>query len=355
MNRYRVSYYAHHFGTGHLRHAQKVAATGMFDLQVTSTGPRNNNLLPGPLEYVELNPDVGKQRPQEGMPSGDYLHYAPVGEHIKQRFATLSLAWRRFDPDVIMVDVSVEAALFARLSGYRVAFRRMPGTRTDPAHRLAYSLADTIFGYYPSALEDPAHLETFGSKSHYLGLPAPRNPAPEAERALAPHGKGRRVVVQTSLASSIPLRDVVRAASASPAWSWDIVGAVDPDGMPLPKNLVVHGVVADPAPLMRTANLIISSAGHNAVAAAAACRRPVLLIPESRPFDEQLAFAHALKNNAGIPVRETWRSTDDWPAVLEHTAQTDPEALAKALFVETTDFAQGLHAFVHACATPVVT
>jgi UDP-N-acetylglucosamine--N-acetylmuramyl-(pentapeptide) pyrophosphoryl-undecaprenol N-acetylglucosamine transferase len=353
MNRYRVSYYAHHFGTGHLRHAQRVASTEMFDLQVASTGPRNINLLPGPLEYVELAPDVGNHGLQGGMRPGDYLHYAPVGEHIKQRFATLSHAWRRFDPDVIMVDVSVEVALFARLSGYRVAFRRMPGKRTDQAHRLAYSLADAMFGYFPSALEDPAHLEDFGNKSHYLGVPEPRNPLPDTERDLSPQGNGRRVVVQTSLASSIPLCDVVRVATASPGWSWDIVGAVDPDGTPLPKNVVVHGVVPDPAPLMRTANLIISSAGHNAVAAAAACRRPVLLIPENRPFEEQLAFARALKVRAGIALIETWSSPAHWPVVLEHAAQTDPEALAKTLFVGTVDYSQGLQALVQACATPV--
>lgn len=161
------------------------------------------------------------------------------------------------------------------------------------------------------------------------------------------------MVVQTSLASSIPLRDVVRAASASPGWSWDIVGSVDPDGTPLPKNLLVHGVLHDPAPLMRTASLIISSAGHNAVAAAAACRRPVLLIPENRPFDEQLAFARALKGKAGIALIETWSSPVHWPEVLEHAAQTDPEALAKALFVGSIDFTQGLHALVQACAAPV--
>ncbi len=353
MNRYRVSYYAHHFGTGHLRHAQTVASTEMFDLQVTSTGPRNINLLPGSLEYIELTPDVAQHGPQRDVPPVDCLHYAPVGAHIKQRFATLSLAWRRFDPDVIMVDVSVEVALFARLSGYRVAFRRMPGTRTDSAHRLAYSLADAIFGYYPRALEDPAHLAAFGHKSHYLGMPEPYHPVSEAPRFFATRGDCPRVVVQTSLASSVPLRDVVRAATNSPSWNWEIVGAVDPDGTPMPQNLKVHGVIPDPVPLMRTANLIISSAGHNAVAAAAACRRPVLLIPESRPFHEQLSFARALNASAGIPVKETWRSTDGWLEMLEHAGQTDPEALAKALFVDSTDFSRGLQALVHACATPV--
>ena len=354
MNRYRVSYYAHHFGTGHLRHAQNVASTKMFDIQVASTGPRNPDLLPGPAEYVELNSDVGNDGAQGQLPAGDYLHYAPVGEHIKERFATLSQAWRRFDPDVVMVDVSVEVALFARLSGYRVAFRRMPGTRTDPAHRLAYCLADAIFGYFPSALEDQAHLEIFGRKSHYLGVPAPGNPSPGAERDSSPPGNGPRVVVQTSLASSIPLRDVARAAAASPGWSWQIVGSVDPDGTPLPRNLVLHGVLPDPAPLMRTANLVISSAGHNAVVAAAACRRPVLLIPEKRPFAEQLAFARALHGKAGVALLETWSPPAPWPEVLEHAAHTDPEALAKALFVGTTEFTRALHAVVQSCVAPVV-
>lgn len=348
MTRYRVSYYAHHFGTGHLRHAQKVAASNLVDLQVTSTGPRNKALLNGVLEYVELSPDVGDSSSEAGVSSDSVLHYAPTGDFIQQRFAELNRAWKEFNPEVVMVDVSVEVALFARLSGYRVAFRRMPGNRNDTAHQMAYTLADTIFSYFPVGLEDPEHLERFGHKSHYLSVAEPADHSPSLEPPIPYRLMRPLVVVQTSLASSIPLKHVARAATASLGWDWDVVGSVEPEGTALPTNLRLHGVLNDPLPIMRSATVIISSAGHNAVVAAASCHRPVLLVPEERPYAEQLAFAVALHTRAGIDILETWEPALNWPQMLERAAHSDPHALARTLFVQPSDFDQGLLNLLHA-------
>ncbi|MDJ0315432.1 hypothetical protein [Arthrobacter sp. H35-D1] len=350
MTRYRISYYAHHFGTGHLRHAQKVAASDLFDLQVASTGPRNNTLLKGPLEYVELTPDVGSTGPETEVGPDYFLHYVPTGGLIQERFAELNRAWKEFNPDVVMVDVSVEVALFARLSGYRVAFRRMPGNRNDTAHQMAYSLADTIFGYFPVGLDEPEHLEKFGHKSHYLSVAEPADHASPVDPDVAQRTGKQRVVVQTSLASAISLEHVARAAAASPEWDWDVVGSVEEGVTPLPSNLRLHGVLSDPLTIMRSATVIISSAGHNAVVAAASCHRPVLLVPEERPYAEQLAFAAALHIRAGIDMIETWASALNWPQTLERAAHSDPHALARTLFVQPSDFNQGLLDLLQATA-----
>lgn len=350
MNRYRVSYYAHHFGTGHLRHAQKVATSELFDLQVTSTGPRNAKLLNGPLEYVELTPDVSPAGPEPLLPSGSFLHYAPTGDLIQQRFAQMNRAWKLFRPDVVMVDVSVEVALFARLSGYRVAFRRMPGDRNDQPHQMAYSLADSIFGYFPVGLDDPGHLSRYAHKSHYLSVAEPKAlPASVNPEDFVPPRR-HRVVVQTSLASAIPLNYVARAAAASSEWDWDVVGSVEAGGTPLPANLQLHGVLSDPTPIMRAATVVISSTGHNAVVAAASCHRPVLLVPEERPYAEQLAFAVALRDRVGVEMVENWSSAVDWPRTLKRAALSDPRALANTLFVEPAKFKQGLFDLVEATA-----
>lgn len=350
MTRYRISYYAHHFGTGHLRHAQKVAASDLFDLQVASTGPRNQTLLKGSLEYVELTPDVGSTGPETEVGPAPFLHYAPTGDFIQQRFSELNRAWKEFTPDVVMVDVSVEVALFARLSGYRVAFRRMPGNRNDTAHHMAYSLADTIFGYFPVGLEEEEHLERFGHKSHYLSAAEPADHSLPMDPDIAQQRGKQRVVVQTSLASAIGLDHVVRAAAASPGWDWDVVGSVEPGVTPLPSNLRLHGVLSDPLPVMRSATVIISSAGHNAVVAAASCHRPVLLVPEERPYAEQIAFAAALHIRAGIEMIESWASALNWPQILERAAHSDPHALARTLFVQPSNFNQGLLNLVQATA-----
>ena len=347
---WKVAYYAHHFGTGHLRHAQRLAQLEGIELQVASTGARRHDLVPAVRDYVALEPDAGPAQDPGKMRPGDHLHYAPVGQGIQRRFTALNRAWARFTPDVVMVDVSVEVALFARLSGYPVAFRRMPGDRQDQAHRLAYAISDGLFGYFPEALEDPAHLAAYSGKSHYLPVPGTLHAAvaaaPGSRRG---SGSRRRVVVQTSLASAIPLRHLAAAAAGSRNWTWEVAGAVERDGTPLPKNLALLGVVPDPARAMRGADVLVSSAGHNAVAAAAACNRPVLLVPEERPHGEQLHFARALERAAGIPMLESWAAAADWPALLQRTAGSAPGALAACLFGTQEAFTAGIDALLAAC------
>lgn len=349
MKPYKVSYYAHHFGSGHLRHAQKIASSELFELQVTSTGPQSKSLLNGRLEYVALSPDVGSADLETETTASSYLHYAPTNALIQQRFAELNQAWKKFQPDVVMVDVSVEVALFARLSGYRVAFRRMPGNRNDNAHQLAYELADTIFGYFPAEFEELEHLEKFGHKSHYLSVAEPLKHISVLDSHMG-LSERPRVVVQTSLASAISLDHVVRAAAVSPEWNWEVAGSVESGRAALPANLLLHGILPDPLPVLRSADVIVSSAGHNAVVAAASCRRPVLLVPEDRPFSEQLAFARSLHNVAGIEMLESWQAAAHWPEILKRTAQGDPEALANALFVRPAEFEQRLFDLVQMCA-----
>lgn len=337
----RVSYYAHHVGTGHLRNAQRLTILPDVELQVASTGEQNKALLRGPIEYVPLAADDAPGQHPGKMSRDDILHYAPIGSKIQQRFSSLNRAWTEFSPDLIMVDVSVEVAIFARLSGYPVALRRMPGNRQDQAHQLAYKVSDSLFAYYPAALEDREHSSQFGSKSHYLGVPEPLRRTVHGSEHM-----GRRIVVQTSLASAIPLIWLVEAAKSSPLWSWEVVGSVSEDpGMLLPANLSLHGIVGHPSNIMEGATLLITSTGHNAVATAAALRRPVLLIPEERPHEEQKSFARTLEA-AGVPMHPSWTEPTDWPRLLEWAAASDASSLAKALFVPRDEFAARLRTMV---------
>jgi len=245
------------------------------------------------------------------------------------------------------VDVSVEVAVFARLSGYPVLFRRMPGHRTDPGHTLAYQAATRLLAYYPASLEDPAHLAAYGAKSAYLGMlaPAPTD-ASTAPSSAQPARARRRVVVQTSLGGGVDLNRIARAARAAPSWDWQVAGRVDGTAPNLPGNLHVLGVVAEPAPLLSAADVVVSSAGHNAVAATAAAGRPAVVIPEERPFAEQAAFAGRLRGIPGTAVASSWESVRDWPALLEALAAGPPSGLADTLFVGREAFRAGFDALL---------
>ena len=112
--RRRVLYYAHQHGAGHLRHAAGLASTGAFDVTVVTAHPRAAELLPADVPVIPLPSDLV---PGHEQPARSPLHWSPVGPEIRARFDALHAAARRVDPDVCVVDVSVEAALFLRQAG----------------------------------------------------------------------------------------------------------------------------------------------------------------------------------------------------------------------------------------------
>ncbi|MCQ1956734.1 glycosyl transferase [Arthrobacter sp. zg-Y826] len=330
----RVAYYAHHHGTGHLRHAANIARLGAVELLVTGTAPAGGPpRLPGGARFAPLPPDVGPDGPFAPGP-GEFLHYAPAGSALQSRFSRLHRLWEEFAPDVVVVDVSVEVAAFARLAGYPVIHRRMHGERTDPAHRLAYDSVHRLIAYFPEAIEDPAHLQAYGSRSTYLGMLAP-DTAPST--GLVPV-RPRTVAVQTSLGGTgVALADVLAAARQTPDWQWDVMGHTAGAPGEVPANVSLLGVVADPGPRLAAADVVVTSAGHNAVAAAAAARRPALLIPEPRPFREQAVFASSLAA-AGAAAAAGFASVADWPSLLEELRGSDPQLLARTLLVSPDEF-----------------
>ncbi|KAD3632940.1 glycosyl transferase [Arthrobacter yangruifuii] len=330
----RVAYYAHHHGTGHLRHAANLARLNCVELLVTGTAPAGGApRLPGGARFAPLPPDVAPEGPFASGP-GQFLHYAPAGPELQARFARLHRLWEEFAPDVVVVDVSVEVAVFARLAGYPVIHRRMHGERTDQAHRLAYESVHGLVAYFPEAVEDPAHLQAYGAKSTYVGMLAPHTAPRPGLIPVQP----RTVAVQTSLGGSgVPLEDVFAAARQTPGWQWEVLGHAAGAPGEVPVNVSLPGVVADPGPRLAAADVVITSAGHNAVAAAAAARRPALLIPEPRPFREQAVFASSLAA-AGAAAAADFASVSDWAGLLEDLRGADPELLARTLLVSEEDY-----------------
>lgn len=306
----RILYYAHHHGTGHLVHARRFARLGIAD--VTVVGPRGAD--------IELPSDtIGAEGHRE--PPHSPFHWTPSTPAVRARFDAFHRALLRVDPDLVLVDVSVEAAVFAHLAGFRVAHRRMPGDRTDRAHRLAYATARGLFAYFPAAVEDPGF--AYAGRTAYLGMPADREPLP------APAVEPGTVVVLSGAGGQGPAWPALaRAAAATSERVWHVLGPTDGPRTPAPPNLVAHGWVDDPTPFLAGAERVVCGAGHNTIATVAAVRRAAVLAPEPRPHDEQLAFARRLGEAYGVPVVEDW-ATADWATLLESPG--DPDALADLL------------------------
>ena len=75
----------------------------------------------------------------------------------------------RAQPELVIVDVSVEVALLSRRMGVPVIVVALPGERTDPAHRLGYDLAEAILACWPPTVPTPVWPSTWVDKTWFVG------------------------------------------------------------------------------------------------------------------------------------------------------------------------------------------
>jgi hypothetical protein len=311
-----IGYYIHHQGSGHLHRAASVcrlAELGGVELTGLSTAPCPPAWTGA---WVDLPDDAPVSPPQRPVPDGhggperdvtahDRLHYVPVGSRgLSARMATISRWLEATRPAALVVDVSVEVALLARLHGVPVVVVAQPGRRGDAAHRLGYDIATQIVAPWPEAVgglwgataTDLAKTSFVGAIGRYAPVSAPPPGVQAGDQA-----PRRVVVVNGTGGGGVTPSEVAQARRATPDWEW----------IQLDRR---HGTwLDDPWPLLRSAGVVVSHAGQNLVAEIAAARRPAVLLPQDRPFDEQLVMASALQT-AGLPVRVPggWPAPGEW-------------------------------------------
>lgn len=357
-NRPTIVYYAHHHGSGHRLHAARFARIcaerGIADVVVCGTRVDGLN----GVRTVTLPPD--DRIPAGGSPhvepADSPFHFTPRTPAVRERMRTFSQLLSETGPALVVVDVSVEIATFAALAGYRVISRRMPGDRSDRAHRIGYDVSERLFAYYPREVESDSFADAHAGKTTWLGMPEPSRAV--GDETTAPDGLARAlpfpdaldqrsvVVLVGTGGDGLPLDELIRAAAATPDREWFACGDVDASGSRIPSNLHLLGRVPNPEPLLRGAGVIVAGAGHNTVADIAAARRPAVIIPEERPFGEQRHFADAIARVAGVPVANSWESVRDWDALLQQASAIPASALADALLVSEETFGDRLEAML---------
>lgn len=313
-----IAYYVHHQGSGHVHRAAAIAAAARTPVVGLSTRPAPAGWAG---EWTRLPSDVDDDDPQD-VTAGGTLHWAPRRHPgLGARMALIGAVVAR--ARLVVVDVSVEVALLARLHGVPVVVMAQPGDRTDRPHRLAYDLAERLLAPWPARastwprhwVDKTVHL---GALSRFDGLPAA--PAPAGRRVLVLWGSG---------GLDVRPADLRAAAAACPGWSWDVLGPPPPPSGADATNLRWRGWVDDVWPELAAADVVVTHAGQNALAEVAAARRPAVVVPQERPHGEQAATAAAL-GRAGIalPV-DGWPEPTDWPDVLDAAVEQGGAAWAR--------------------------
>ncbi len=307
-----IAFYVHHHGSGHLHRAGAIARVlgeevlGLSSLPPPADWPGRWTVLPDDADGVD--------RRHDDVTAGSTLHWAPRHHAgLLDRMARISSVLRDEEVRLLVCDVSVEVALLARLHGVPVVVVAQPGRRTDRAHRSAYDLAEAIVAPWPRR-PAPDWPEAWLAKTVHVGALSRFDhrevtPAPAERKVLVLWGTGGLAVSPDQLHA---------AAAATPRWRWNVAGPVrSGDAGADQANLRRHGWVADPWPLLNDAGVVITHAGQNALAEVAAARRAAIVIPQSRPFDEQRATAAALiRARLGVVV-PSWPEPSRWRALLD--------------------------------------
>lgn len=307
-----IGYYVHHHGRGHLHRALGLAGHVPEPVTVLSSIPP----APGaPVPWVQLERDDASPV-AVGPTAGDRLHWAPLGdEGLRRRMRRISDWLDDVRPRLLVADVSVEVALLARLHGIPVVGIVLPGRREDAPHRLGFDVCERLVGLWPAGLTDlmlpgappevRGRVEAIGALAR---VPVVR-PVRHAEQAGA--GRRRATLMLGAGGHDLDPAAVDHAVASTPDWAWTVL-----DGRP-------GRWVEDPWPAVRDADVVVCHAGQNAVAEVAAARRPAVLLPQARPYDEQLVTAAALADGRWPALVEHDFPAVDWPARLAEAASLD--------------------------------
>ncbi|EME23092.1 glycosyltransferase [Rhodococcus triatomae] len=296
-----IGYYIHHQGRGHyFRAATIAAATEIPITALSSTPPLGETPF---ADYVLLDRD---DDPSYDDPSaGGDLHWAPAhSPGLRARMATIARWIDDARPDALVVDVSVEVALFARLMGVPVIVVAMPGNRGDRAHQAAYRVADRIIAAWPPHLYSPSWLAPHLHKTEFVGGIS-RFTGRTVTDGTTGHGQPRVLVLGGVGGSTVTADHVSECAHRHRDYEWTVLG--------LPGSRWSN----DPWPELISSDVVVAHAGQGAVADIAAARRAAVVIPQPRPYDEQATTARVLAENRFAVALDGWPAPDAWTPILD--------------------------------------
>lgn len=328
----RIGFYVHHHGRGHatrtreiIKHLRGAAYVFGSDLSVLED-IQNSRVV---LQQLALDTDDSIATTEDWS---SVLHYAPTNiPSTRQRAHTLCRCFAEYDLDLLVVDVSVEIALLARLCGVPTIYSRQHGYRWDLAHQAAFENAVSLLAPYPRSWEEPETPNWIQEKTFYAGGFSRFNEQMftrfEARKLADMDDHQQNVVVMVGFGGEgseyTKLEETVRQ---TPHWQWWVMGPVPKLSNP-PQNVQFLGVQKNPYPYLKGADIVVASAGNNTVTELAQIKARYICIPEARPFDEQLSKARILARKNAALVLPRWSEPEVWQDHLGQVFSTDVEAL----------------------------
>ncbi len=307
-----IGYYVHHHGAGHLARACVIRDATALPVILLGSGIGGDG-----IDLADDRFDAGFDGQDHAADRPVALHYAPYDhDGIRSRVARIAQWIEQERPAVMIVDVSVEVAMLARLASVPVLYIRLSGQRDDPAHLEAFRGAQALIAPFARDLEHPATPEWVRAKTFYAPGLTDATPAPSA-------ANGGVLVIIGEGGTSVTTQAIAEAANACPQRQWRVVGNM-PAPRDCPVNLMFAGWCESVADEVANASVVVGAAGNGVVGLVMASARPFVCIPEPRPFGEQFATAAGLQRSGAAIVCPAWPDAHDWPAIIKSALALDP-------------------------------
>ncbi|MFD2287057.1 hypothetical protein GJU39_10440 [Pedobacter petrophilus] len=313
--KFNIAFYVHHHGSGHItRIAQIVEKLTGFDITLLGSNLKPfAHLLADDVHLIHLPIDTRSDQDLYFHNGNDVeaLHYAPLNvSGISDRIAMMTDFFQKNQPLLMVVDVSVEVTLLARLAGVPTIVMRQHGHREDLPHLMAYQSAEMLLAPFSKSIS-PMSAQWIIDKTHYTGgfsRFTQENNSKEKRAHVA--------VIVGSGGTSINAVFLKHLSESCRGFQFYVIGQIDGERSLL-TNVEFYGHIDDPKTVLDLCTMVVGNTGHNTVMEMASLDKRFVGIPESRPFDEQLDKANAISSVPGVKIVLPQSLFDtDWNTLL---------------------------------------
>ncbi|TLV03975.1 glycosyltransferase [Dyadobacter luticola] len=240
----------------------------------------------------------------------------PYAIEPAHRAKALAEAIAHFKPKAFYCDGVPELAIMVRGMGVPVVLIHLPGNvMSDPTQVFAHELADHIIAHFPSSLEQANF--SFISKTYYSGYISQY-----AGRALTSSSRPHFDQVTVLLGYDNYDETVLQNITKDQSTQFTIVG--NKRDFDVGANCTLLGPVKDIREAI-TGEVVISAAGQNTIAELLSMKKRLILLPEPRPYDEQVVHAKVLaEQHIALLAQENF-SAEQWQNVLQKAKRFIPD------------------------------
>lgn len=324
--RYKYAFYVHHHGSGHITRALAIASKlphgeiVFFGSDLLSY----KHLIPTSITCIYLPMDTPGDEDKNWLQTDlTFLHYAPINiDGVIQRNRLIIDFFAKHSNCLLVVDVSVEITLLARLCGIPTVVVRQHGDRVDLPHALAYESAALILAPYSKILrqgiEDEYEHKTLysGGFSKYVEGEVSLDDISEKDIAIF-FGKGGTCFDQEVV-------EILRKKLPEDM-QLHVLGHIE-NFNTIP-GVTYYGNCQRASDVLKICTIVICNAGHNCIMELGSLRKKIICIPSIRPFDEQKIKAKLLADaDLAVVIEEEEISEVNWAKVIDQAKKINTRA-----------------------------